>query len=387
LKTGRVLLLQGSDAVLVTKISHSHGQLLVSTKAAQLPQLIKSGKLTFSGPPNFRGAFVAPTITSSKFKAAADFRRPSYPYVGPPPATRARTAAGVTFSVQGSSASAPFGYSLSFTPSGSTKLDVAGVICFQWGTICSNGPSNGLSLEANLSGYIDFGSESASVAVNGGRITQSSFSLKSTHAHLKLTYTGARGTGPDSGGDPPVFHVPIGLDYPVVVGGIPLYFKLQTAILVKLGMSSKNTVLRGGVEYDTSGSDTITTKGKSFSDSASGSNPSGMILDNGNGGTGPSVALGAGGVVVAVQFPKIGIGLGVRALNGIGYIDMITSMGGSNPGAISGGLAGGCQYDLYWSIGGGFEAQLGPFGIAGMRHILFPTDGQQYHFGTKSPSC
>jgi hypothetical protein len=97
LKPGKVMLLQGSDAVVVTSIGHSHGQLLVHTKAASLAQLIKSGKIAFSGAPNFRNAFVAPTITAPGFKAASDIKRPSYPYVGAPPGSRVARTASVTF--------------------------------------------------------------------------------------------------------------------------------------------------------------------------------------------------------------------------------------------------------------------------------------------------
>jgi hypothetical protein len=376
LKPGRVMLLQGSDALLVTKVSHSGADLLVHTTAATLTQVLRSGKITFTGAPNFRTAFVAPTISSGGGKAADAFHAPDYPYVGSAP--QAHTAGAPSFSIQGSAGN--FGYSLSLTPSSPTKLDVAGVICFQWGSICSNGPSNGLSLEINISGYIDFGNESGSVSVNGGRITGSTFGLQAMHAHLKFNYTAARGTGPDSGGDPPVFHIPIGIDYPILVGEIPIYTKLQTAILVKLGMSSKNTVIRGGVEYDSSSSESIKVGGKSESGSGTGGNPAGQFL------TGePTVALGAGGVVVAVQFPKIGVGLGVRAANVIGYVDMITSMGQTAAGALS--LVPGCEYNLAWSIGGGFESQLGFLGFATPRKILVPTSGMQYEHTIKEPTC
>jgi hypothetical protein len=157
LKPGKVMFLKGSDALVVTRISHSGRQLLVSTKPASLTQLIKSGKIKFSGKPNFDHAFAAPIIVTSGKAVAPAFMRPAYPYVGIAPAGSAR-APSLTISVQGSSGA--FGYSLSFTPD-VNKLDVSGVICFQWGSICSNGPSNGLSLEVNISGYIDVGKDAA----------------------------------------------------------------------------------------------------------------------------------------------------------------------------------------------------------------------------------
>ena len=376
LKPGKVMLLQGSDALLVTRVTHSHGRLLVATKPASLPQLIKSGKLTFSGAPNFRNAFIGPTIQTSSAKAAFD--TPGYPYVGGPPLARKASS---TLSVQGSAGA--FGYSLAFTPNGAGRLDVKGTVCFQYGSICSTGPSNGLALTATISGYIDIGGNSASISVNGGRITNSSISLSQLKTHLKLTYTASRGTGADAGGDPPVFRLPIGIDY-TVPGLVPVYFKVQFALLVKLGLSSKNSVLRGGVQYDQSGSDTVSSSGASVAGSASGTNPAGNILDASNGGTGQSIALGAGGVVVAVQFPKIGLGLGIRALNMIGYLDMITSMGQTYNGGL---IGGGCTYQFDWSEGGGFEAQACPFLLASPRKILFPTSGKQYERSFNAPGC
>jgi hypothetical protein len=143
-------------------------------------------------------------------------------------------------------------------------------------------------------------------------------------------------------------------------------------------------VLHGGVEYDSSGSDSVDQSGSSVSGSGSGGDPKGQILDSSNGGTAPSTALGAGGVVVSVQFPKIGLGLGVRALNGIGYLDMITSLGQTAAGEIAGGS---CTYDFDWSEGGGFEVQAGPFGLATPRKILIPTSGKQFSKTFSAPGC
>ena len=74
LKVGKVMLLQGSDALLVTKITHSHGQLLVATKPADLTDVISSGRITFSGAPNFAQAVASPIVVgTSSASAANDF--------------------------------------------------------------------------------------------------------------------------------------------------------------------------------------------------------------------------------------------------------------------------------------------------------------------------
>ena len=66
-------------------------------------------------------------------------------------------------------------------------LDISGTICFISGSVCGNGPSNGLSAEVNLSGYVDVGSASGGISVNGGSVTNSSFSLQHLAAHGHIT--------------------------------------------------------------------------------------------------------------------------------------------------------------------------------------------------------
>ena len=378
LKVGKVMLLQGSDALLVTKLSRSGGKLLVSTKPAQLTDVISKGKITFSGRPDAHAAILNRIVTAPSTHSASDFMAPMYPYVG---SEKAFVAAGPALSAQGSSGL--FGYSFTFTPSSASRLDVSGTFCFISGSVCGNGPSNGLSAEVNLTGYIDAGQASGGITVNGGSVTNSSISLTSLAAHAHLTYTIARGSGTPENGDPPVFRVPIGIDY-TIPGEIPIYLKLQTAILLKLGVSSKNAVIHGGVDVNTSGSDTITQSGKTVSSSESGDQVSGTILTQSDGGVPPSESLAPSGTVVAVQFPKLGVGLGFTSANGIAYIDMVSAIGQTVGSALAGMLCS--SYDVDISIGAGLEAQIGlgklGLSLASPKKILYEKKGQ-----THDPGC
>jgi hypothetical protein len=355
LKPGKVMLLQGSDALLVTSLGHSHGKLLVHTKPAMITDVISKGHIAFSGVPNFHNAVLSKIVEPVSAKASAAFARPGYPYIGRPlgPA-RAFGAAAPSFSAQGSTST--FGYSLTFTPTTATRLDVSGTLCFISFSVCGNGPSNGLSAEVNLSGYIDAGDTSGGITVNGGRVTSSSFSIKSLVEHAHITYTVARGDGSSAGGDPPVFRVPLGVDY-TIPGEIPIYLKLQLALLVKLGVSSKNAVIHGGVDVNTTGSDTLTETGKTVSGTETGDSVSGNILTQSNGGVPASESLAPSGVVVAVQFPKLGVGLGFTSANGIAYVDVVSSVGQTVGAAIAGMLCS--SYDVDISVGAGLEAQVG----------------------------
>jgi hypothetical protein len=379
LKRGKVMLLQGSDALVVAAITHSHGKLLVHTKPATLTDVLSAGKIQFSGVPNFRKATLTHLVEPVSAKASAAFVRPAYPYVGGPP--KARAAGAPAFSAQGSTST--FGYSITFTPTTATRLDISGTLCYLSFSVCGNGPATGLSAEINFSGYIDTGDASGGVTLNGGRVTHTDIAIKSLVEHAHITYTVARGDGSASGGDPPVFHVPIGLDY-TIPGEIPIYLKVQVGLLVKLGVSSKNATIHGGVDIDTKGSDSVTQSGKSVTGSESGDSISGNILTQSDGGVPPSISLAPSGVVVAVQLPKLGIGLGFTSANGIAYVDTVSAIGQTVGGAIAGMLCS--SYDVDITINAGLEAQvgLGKFGLslASPKKLLYEKKGQ-----THDPGC
>jgi hypothetical protein len=77
-------------------------------------------------------------------------------------------------------------------------------------------PAGPLALLRGLTaGCIDAADTSGGITLNGGAVTHTSISIKSLVEHAHLTHTVARGDGSAAGGDPPVFHVPIGLDYTI----------------------------------------------------------------------------------------------------------------------------------------------------------------------------
>src|SRR5206468_67735 len=61
LRAGKVMLLEGTDAAQVTKVRHRKGRLIVSTRPAQLTDVVRSGEIQVEGQPDARKAFLAPT--------------------------------------------------------------------------------------------------------------------------------------------------------------------------------------------------------------------------------------------------------------------------------------------------------------------------------------
>jgi hypothetical protein len=382
LKAGRVLILAGSAAAVVVKVSHRHGRLLVKTKPATVSDVIRSAHIQSTGKPDFKRAFLirpeSGALTPQKksgARARTQFIAPYYPYVGRPGAGLARTAEG-GFTVAGSKD--PFGFKVTFLPSSQTKIGVSGTICSGRGGVCSNGPSNGLSAEVSFSGYVDLGKASEKLSVNGGSPTQFAMHLLNLKAHGKFSYTISRGQDQGGQADPPIIHLPVGVGFPVpglAFLPVPLYFKLQLGLLLKLGFTSKNAVIRGGATVDTAGSESLADDHGTFSASGSGDTAQATIQP------GNSISPAPAGTVMALQLPKIGIGLGVNGANGIGYVDNVDSMGQTTGSAIAGMFC--ANYDLYVSIGGGFEAQLGPLALATPKHLYLDNK----HFQLTQPGC
>jgi hypothetical protein len=372
LRPGSVMLLQGADAVKVTAVRRSHGKLLVRTHPAAVTEVIKSGHISFSGAPVASQAFLSQATTNGS-AAAAQAQPPGYPYFASTPHARAAS----SLSAEGKLAN--FGYSLTVTPSGGSRTDVTAQLCYPSNSVCGGGPPIGLSAQLNLAGYFDVGDASGAITINGGSVTESDLSIQKLSAGADITYSIGQGEGTPENADPPVFTIPATVDF-TVPGSIPLYLKLQMAVLLKLGVSSKNATVHGGVEVSTSGSDTIEQHGSSLNASQGADTVGGEVLDQSDGRVPPSISLAPSGVVVAVQFPKLGMGLGVSSLNGIAYVDVVSSIGQTVGSAIAGMLCS--SYDVDITANVGVETQIGPFSFAGPRKTVF-----EKMFQTHDPGC
>jgi hypothetical protein len=376
LKPGKVMVLVGADARVVTKIRHSHGRLLVVTKPATLPDLIKSGHIGFSGPLNMQKSFEIQTGAFRSAHTATDFVRPSYPFVDAPASGRtAGAASAATFGGGGSfGPGGIFGFSLTFSHPTPSRMKIDGTVCLQVGPVCSTGPSNGLSAEVNLSGYVDVGDTTVGIDLNAGKVRHADIGIDHLSGDFKVNYVVSRGQGAADNPDPPVVRLPIGAGVSVPTPyGIPIYLKLQLAVLLKLGVSSKNAVIRGSAEVTTNGSEHISETGNKVTSSGS-DTVTGQIKP------GASESLAPSGVVVAAQFPKLGVGLGTNVVNGIAFVDVVESMGQTVGSALAGQFCS--SYDLFVDVSGGFEAQAGPF-ITSKKWPIIP----QKKFQLAQPGC
>jgi hypothetical protein len=143
---------------------------------------------------------------------------------------------------------------------------------------------------------------------------------------------------------------------PAFCAGVPLYVKNELSLLLNLGISSKDAVIRGGFTMLVSGSGSVVDQSgfKVLAGSSSGFHLSGKF------DPGTSVTLGASAVEVALQ-EKLSLGLGVKWLNAMFYIALIAAIGQETGSAVADQF---CQnFYATFTIKGGAEVQLWIFKI------------------------
>jgi hypothetical protein len=352
---GKVLLLEGRDAVVVTSVRHAGKDLMVGATPASLTDVVQSGTIKASAPPDTAAAIGVP-LDSAAIAGPIEAAVRELPGTG-------HTVATLTGSFSHSGKSGGLTYTVAFTsqPGG---LHATGDFCY---VVASSTCGEGLSIHIALDGTFSWADQSIDLGVGGGTVRGGSFSISKLESDIKLNYTVLRGQVPNIGAKLPVFKIPFSLEMPLCgsafgCGGIPLYAKFSIAFLVTLGISAKNSSIEGGVDLNLGGSASVSSTGLSVNGSMTSPKVSGQFL--------PKLAytLASAGIVVAVQ-SKFGVGLGVSSINALYYISPIVSVGETTGSLVAGQSC--ASFDGDFSVTGNAEAQLFGHSISTPAKTLF----------------
>lgn len=351
---GKVMLLQGTDVARVTAVESKGGQLVVHTSPVSIPEVIQSGQFHYRGPLDFSKAIVAPVVDS------------------PSPAS-ARSPMGTTTAAwrpgEMTAVAAPATQQMRLFDQ-TASLTVNGELDGGWRyTAGMYGDKNGLNVkisltlkrgsvagEVSLKAYLEMGNTNFDMTVADGQVSQGGFSASSLNGKWKLEYGFGQGESVDGIIDFPVLKIPFSWDIPWTLGGgIPMMLKVRQALIVKLGLSSKNATVKGGVEYTMGGQGGMTQSGPAAVPAeGTGGDIHGEVLGQNAGNV--SISPAPSGVVVELQV-KVGPGLGIRQANAVYYFDVVTSIGQTTASAIA--LMICSSYTIDVTLGGGFEASVG----------------------------
>jgi hypothetical protein len=357
---GKVMLLQGLDVADVTSVaSNGGGGLVVTTTPASLSDVMQSGHIQVQARPDFSSAFGAELAggpSAGAFTIAGQGPRVAD---GQPQIVLAAASPRPSNTFAFKQTSGGFTYKISFTGK-ADGVHVTGEFCYQLvGSSSGSSCGNGLSMQARLDGVFAWNDQNASFSTKGGAVADDSLSIDGLTGSMNINYVVLRGQNSDINADPPVLKIPFAFEFPLCPGpigcnGIPLYSKVELAILIKLGVSGKNSTMEGGVN--------LTLNGSASGSQAAGSAPSGPSTFSSISGSftpGTSITPGASAAELALQF-KFGVGLGYKGLNVMNYLAFVPAVGQVTGSAVAGEL---CEnYYGDFKITYNAEAQL--FGLS-----------------------
>jgi hypothetical protein len=208
------------------------------------------------------------------------------------------------------------------------KLAKAGAIARQVFDIISD------NLDVRFRARVDLSTATLVAAVKLGMPaanTGSSVAFKDLAAKLDLELVARLGEAGTGGVNIPVAHIPVKFNIPVLIEGIPFVAQIAADFLVKVGLSGKHAAQHFRARFDLNGGGGFTATSESQSNAnfnLSGDEPE--IEET------VASSPGVSGVVLAVQIPRFGFGLGLfDVAAAMGFVDQVVVLTMTNGAAVA----------------------------------------------------
>ena len=152
-----------------------------------------------------------------------------------------------------------------------------------------------------------------------------------------------------------VLDVPVTFDIPFVFAGIPLVAQVGFNFLVQVGLNGKHAALHtsGSVQFNGSGTAAFI---RGSIDNGGSAESTAQL------GTKSAISPGVSGFVVAVQVPKIGLGVGFVTANIMSYVDQVSVVSIVNTAAV-GSVVQCARYTISTTVHTGVAANFNPLPI------------------------
>jgi hypothetical protein len=144
----------------------------------------------------------------------------------------------------------------------------------------------------------------------------------------------------------PIMHVPVAFNVPIPVGGVPFVVQLGSDFLITLSLSGMHASLTAAGQVAFKGDSGLTyAKGKANYDSSFSTSGDPQITSY------QGMSPGVSAVVLGVQLPRVGLGLGVFGVSSVAYMDVVNVITMTQAGAVGAGLIPQCKRMTYNAVG------------------------------------
>jgi len=176
---------------------------------------------------------------------------------------------------------------------------------------------------------LDRSAFSGNIRTAGGSLTQFAAHFKDMKGNVELEFVARLGQGGNGAVSVPVVNVPVVMNIPVPVEGIPLVVQFATNFMVKLFLAGNHATQHFTTHFQFNGGAGLdsTSKGTNTEGNLSSSKP--------EVGEKTAMSPGTSGLVLAVQLPRFGLGIGFLGSHAMAYMDLVHVLTMTNSASVA----------------------------------------------------
>ena len=176
---------------------------------------------------------------------------------------------------------------------------------------------------------LDRSAFSGNIHTAGGSLTQFAAHFKDMKGNVELEFVGRLGQGGNGAVSVPVVNVPVVMNIPVPVEGIPLVVQFATNFMVKLFLAGNHATQHFTTHFQFNG-------GAGLDSTSNGTNTEGNLSSSEpEVGEKTATSPGTSGLVLAVQLPRFGLGVGFLGSHAMAYMDLVHVLTMTNSASVA----------------------------------------------------
>lgn len=168
-----------------------------------------------------------------------------------------------------------------------------------------------------------------SIQIDGGQVQSAKINFSNLSGRIDLEFIGRLGEGDAGTVSVPVADIPVLFDIPMPIEGIPFVAQLGADFLLKIFLSGNHATHHWVSHYTFSGSSGLSAT-PAQTDSTGTQNTSEPVLEQKT-----AVSPGTSGLVLAIQLPKVGFGLGAFGGAALAFFDIVNVITITNAASVA----------------------------------------------------
>lgn len=173
--------------------------------------------------------------------------------------------------------------------------------------------------------------------------------FNNVNGNLKFQFIARRGEKSEQWINSFKVELPLRFNIPVIVGGLPMMFQVAFNFIAKPALATKNDSFVGEYEIPFGGNRQVSISDNKFTTSGTLKTIPQMLKSLGS-------SVGVSAVLVAIQAPRVGLGLNLFAASSVAYIDLVTTATITSAGKL--GMFPCRNFQLVSTVNAGVDTQV-----------------------------